>query len=190
MAELSKVANEVSVATIKFFNSIEGITPDTSLESSSLANDSKKKAPKRKRKDPKIKVDPNAPKKPLTMFLAFSVEMRRNFHREDREHKENDENYTALTNAEVTQKISKLWASLDEEGKKPWKDKYEKEMADYKVAKESYLQDLKFKNDEVKLVGDTPTPSSPIEEILSDELNNALAEETPKKKVKKEKKKK
>ncbi|CCH57917.1 hypothetical protein TBLA_0A01170 [Henningerozyma blattae CBS 6284] len=103
-------------------------TNDASSPSSSNAHSKKKRAEK----------DPNAPKKPLTVFFAYSAFARQQL-RADRE----NEGLPPLSSTEITQEISKKWKVLDEEEKDKWRAAYNVELEHYQMEKQKYLESKK-----------------------------------------------
>lgn len=86
-----------------------------------------------KKKRKKAERDPNAPKKPLTMYFAYSFH-HRDLIREDRKKKELE----PLSATEVTEIVKKQWESISDEEKNKWQRKYQAELKDYQVKKEAY----------------------------------------------------
>ncbi|KAF2435599.1 hypothetical protein EJ08DRAFT_645877 [Tothia fuscella] len=80
-------------------------------------------AKKEKKKRVKKEKDPNAPKRPLTAFFLYSTNARNVV--------KNDLGATA-TPVLVNDEILRRWKSMDEAGKKQWKDIYEKNNEKYK----------------------------------------------------------
>ncbi len=105
-------------------------------------DDGKKK--KRKRGKPS---DPNAPKKPVTMYFAYAIELRKQI-KEERD----KEGLEPLSNIEMTQELSKRWASLNDEDKVPWKKAYDEQWLKYAAEKEEYD---KSKNGQGEKAGET-----------------------------------
>ena len=95
----------------------------------------KKKKPKvkKKKKPKKPTKDPNAPKRALTSFMAYSAEWRDKVHNEMHE----------LKFTEIASELGKRWKAMTDEQKKPYldlaakdKERYEDEMDSYVVPKE------------------------------------------------------
>ncbi|CCH62390.1 hypothetical protein TBLA_0H01020 [Henningerozyma blattae CBS 6284] len=89
-------------------------------------------------KKARVEKDPNAPKKPLTVFFAYSAYIRSKI-REERAL----EGLPPLSPTEITQEISKKWKGLDEKEKSKWKDAYHIELQNYLAEKNKYLEDKK-----------------------------------------------
>lgn len=161
--ELSKASNQTASAVVDFYNSIgddeeEKIEAFTSLTESlqtltaatnhfqSISSDlinpldddkdslngSSKKALVAKKK---VERDPNAPKKPLTVFFAYSAYVRQAL-RDDRA----KEGLPPLSSTEITQEISKKWKELSDAEKEKWKKAYNVELEHYQKAKQEYLE--------------------------------------------------
>ena len=159
--ELSKAANQTASSIVDFYNTIgddeeEKIEAFTTLTeslqtltsgvnhlhgiSSELVNpidDDKDaiiaapvKAVRRK-----IERDPNAPKKPLTVFFAYSAYVRQEL-REDRQ----KAGLPPLSSTEITQEISKKWKELSDNEKEKWKQAYNVELENYQREKSKYLE--------------------------------------------------
>ncbi|CUS22103.1 LAQU0S04e08284g1_1 [Lachancea quebecensis] len=224
--ELSKSANQTASSIIDFYNAV-GEDEDEKLEafttltealqkltsatnqvqvvSSELTNpleDDKEviagiaspvKAPARKRAER----DPNAPKKPLTVFFAYSAYVRQAL-REDRQ----KSGLPPLSSTEITQEISKKWKEMSDVEKDKWKQAYNVELQNYHLEKLKYLED---KKNGVAPSQDAPSSAPvPIPDYLQAELNefeppkekrpheeegNSGSSEKKKKKKKKDKKK-
>lgn len=162
--ELSKAANQTASSIVDFYNhigeeeeekleafttlteSLQTLTSATNTLhgiSSELVNpgeDEKdlvttttnptKPAPKKK-----VERDPNAPKKPLTVFFAYSAYVRQEL-RDARQ----KAGLAPLSSTEITQEISKKWKELSEEEKETWKKAYNIELGYYQKAKQEYLE--------------------------------------------------
>ena len=79
--------------------------------------------------------DPNAPKKPLTVFFAYSAYVRQEL-RDARA----QAGLPPLSSTEITQEISKKWKNLSDEEKEKWKQAYNVELENYQVEKQKYLE--------------------------------------------------
>ena len=88
--------------------------------------------PDKKKRKKTIK-DPNAPKKPLTMYFAYSF-YHRDLIRKEREKKA----LPALPANELNEIVKKQWESISDSEKKEWQDKYQKELSEYKLKKDAY----------------------------------------------------
>ncbi|EDO16870.1 hypothetical protein Kpol_1024p24 [Vanderwaltozyma polyspora DSM 70294] len=83
----------------------------------------------------KIERDPNAPKKPLTVFFAYSAYIRQEL-RQERERS----GLAPLSSTEITQEISKKWKELSDSEKEKWKQAYHIELENYQREKQKYLE--------------------------------------------------
>lgn len=164
MFELSKAANQTAGSIIDFYNAIgddeeekleafttltEALQKLTSASnqihavSSDLINpldddkDTLVNSPPTKQAQPKKKQerDPNAPKKPLTVFFAYSAYVRQAL-REDRQ----KAGLPPLSSTEITQEISKKWKELGDSEKDKWKQAYHAELENYQKEKQKYLE--------------------------------------------------
>ncbi|KAH3681158.1 hypothetical protein WICPIJ_007853 [Wickerhamomyces pijperi] len=86
----------------------------------------------------KIERDPNAPKKPLTVFFAYSAYARQVL-RDERMSK----GLPSLSSTEITQEISKKWNELPDHEKDLWKQAYDLELKNYQLEKGKYLESKK-----------------------------------------------
>lgn len=162
--ELSRSANQTASSIVDFYNSIgsdeeEKIEAFTTLTealqkltsatnqlhglSSDLVNpteDEKEtvlpapvaaKAPAKK----KVERDPNAPKKPLTVFFAYSA-----FVRQELRDARQRAGLPPLSSTEITQEISKKWKELSDDEKEKWKQAYSVELVHYQSEKQKYLE--------------------------------------------------
>ncbi|ODV97886.1 hypothetical protein PACTADRAFT_78316 [Pachysolen tannophilus NRRL Y-2460] len=211
--ELSKASGEAAKATVDFFNAIE-VNGDHSKDikdlASSLAllsqsvksvnqlgiflnNDANKKVVKK----PKVEKDPNAPKKPLTSFFAYSAHWKKLHYdklREERARK----GEPALSSVELTQIISQKWNEITDKEKDEWKKKYYAELGNYNIEKEKY-EKTKANGGTIEIAPDlsssTIVPASIDQEEESKKkkkrkTDDEEGDEERKKEKKKEKKKK
>lgn len=131
----------------------------------------------------KVEKDPNAPKKPLTVFFAYSAYVRQAL-REERLAK----GLPALSSTEITQEISKKWNELGEAEKEKWKEAYGEELENYHVNKEKYLE-AKRNGEAPIITGPNPAPV-PIPAYLQKDKSKKRDSESSEKKDKKKKSKK
>lgn len=125
--------------------------------------------PEEKKKKKKVERDPNAPKKPLTIYFAYSFYTRDQIRQERLK-----QGLSPLTAAEMNEIIKERWNSITPEEKSKWQKKYQTELKDYNVLRDAYKAGK-------PVVG--KVESKPIEEIEAPSTS-----ETPKK-VKSESKK-
>lgn len=131
----------------------------------------------------KAEKDPNAPKKPLTVFFAYSAYTREKL-KEDREAK----GLTPLSSTEITQEISKLWNELGEDEKEKWKAAYVEELARYQIRKEKYLE-AKKNGEDVQVIGPNAAPIAIPPHLFKDKSKKRSTDEADKKEKKKKSKK-
>lgn len=222
--ELSRSANQTASSIVDFYNAIgsdeeEKIEAFTTLTeslqkltsatnqlhgiSSDLVNpleddkDTVISAPVASKQTAKKKVerDPNAPKKPLTVFFAYSA-----FVRQELRDARQRAGLPPLSSTEITQEISKKWKELSDDEKEKWKQAYNVELVHYQSEKQKYLEAKK--NGTLPAL-DTPTnapipipfslqheePFEPRQEKRSHEESSSGTSEKKKKKKKKDKKK-
>jgi hypothetical protein len=91
------------------------------------AGDGKKR--KRVTKEKKAK-DPNAPKRPPSAYLLYQNEFR----------KEIKDRHPEMPYPQVLQEISKMWAALSPEAKKPYQDATDMAKAEFEKAKTEYQE--------------------------------------------------
>lgn len=110
---------------------VMALKAETATIGSAAENGAVEAPEKKKRK--KVEKDPNAPKKPLTMYFAYSF-----FHRDKirEERKKND--LPPLSATEVTEIVKKQWESISDDEKTKWQQKYQDELKDYQLKKEAY----------------------------------------------------
>lgn len=143
----------------------------------------------------KVERDPNAPKKPLTVFFAYSAFVRQEL-RDERQRA----GLPPLSSTEITQEISKKWKGLSDEEKEKWKQAYNVELVHYQSEKQKYLEAKK--NGTLPTImgpnhAPVPIPFSlqqeeqfePRPEKRSHEDHAPVSSEKKKKKKKKDKKK-
>ncbi|KAG0670402.1 High mobility group protein 1 [Kluyveromyces marxianus] len=160
--ELSKAANQTASCLVDFYHSI-GDDEDERLEAFTILTEALQKltsstnqlnsistelthsaedekdipvaeAPAKLVKK-KIPRDPNAPKKPLTVFFAYSAYVRQAL-RDERQRA----GLPPLSSTEITQEISKKWKDLGESEKDKWKQAYNAELENYQREKQKYLE--------------------------------------------------
>ncbi|XP_074316762.1 FACT complex subunit SSRP1 [Silene latifolia] len=83
-----------------------------------------------KKRKPKRKKDPNAPKKPLTAFLAFSQAERENIKKE----------HPGIAFTDVGKALGEKWRSLSAEEKAPYEAKAQVDKTRYNSEKDDYKQ--------------------------------------------------
>ena len=86
----------------------------------------------------KVERDPNAPKKPLTVFFAYSAYVRQAL-RQERQ----NAGLPPLSSTEITQDISKKWKELSDSEKEKWKKAYNVELESYQREKAKYIEQKK-----------------------------------------------
>ncbi|AMD19018.1 HBR117Wp [Eremothecium sinecaudum] len=160
--ELSKAANQTASCIVDFYHvigedeeeKIEAFTTLTealqkltsasnqlhgvSTELSNPLDDDKDTippSPAKPQAKKKQERDPNAPKKPLTVFFAYSAYVRQAL-REERQRA----GLPPLSSTEITQEISKKWKELSDTEKDKWKQAYTSELANYQREKQKYLE--------------------------------------------------
>lgn len=146
--ELSKAANDAATATINFYNkakeesgsefefpielasALQTISAFATVpEAPKVVEETSEPAPKKRR----VSIDPHAPKKPLTMFFAFSA-----YARSYIKSKRDELGLEPLQNQAMSKEISEKWNSLPESEKAKWKKAYEQEMLIYQEEKNRY----------------------------------------------------
>ncbi|EGW34134.1 uncharacterized protein SPAPADRAFT_49202 [Spathaspora passalidarum NRRL Y-27907] len=155
--ELSKAAQEAATAAVDFYKlaHVDDEQINEALKSvgqvADLANGHKeladiaaaavttakeeKDAPKKKKK--KVERDPNAPKKPLTMYFAFQFHTRKEIADERKK-----KGLPSLSAIDMNSIIKERWANISDKEKETWKQKYSDELKVYNVEKEKYQSGL------------------------------------------------
>ncbi|KAI3404997.1 HMO1 [Candida oxycetoniae] len=153
--ELSKAAQEAANAAVDFYRVATGGEEDVTTEqlhqiqeamkiAVSATTGIKRELPQsnvngnEKVKKKKVERDPNAPKKPLTMFFAFSFHLRKLIAEERK--KKDLPNLSAI---DMNSMIKDRWDNITSEEKARWKQKYDDEMKTYNLEKAKYEQSLK-----------------------------------------------
>lgn len=80
-------------------------------------------------------VDPNMPKKPMTVFLAFSTKKRAEIRAARVGRGE-----PPLQNSEMANEVAELWGQLSDAEKEPYQIEYQKKLIDYQSRKNKYLE--------------------------------------------------
>lgn len=187
--ELSKAANDAAAAAVNFYNLAEGAdaavdlnellpkddTPVVAKEEAAVTEKpKKKKAPK----------DPNAPKKPLTKFFAFSFHTREAI-REERK----KEGKPALSASDMSQIIKERYENMSDADKEYWEAKYKDELKSYQEKKEKYKAGLEA-NPTDGAAAAVAAIEEPKAEAKTDSKTDAPEEEEKKVKKVKDKKRK
>lgn len=157
--ELSRVAQDTADAVIGLYKHMDeesdikgvlalGESVDLLLEKSMKKKEKdliekEKKMETEGKKKKKTEKDPNAPKKPLTIYFAFSFATRELI-REERKKK----NLTALSAIEMNDMIKERWNNITKEEKKKWQEKYADELKLYQEKKMKYSESLNSKSNE------------------------------------------
>ncbi|KAL7664460.1 HMG box domain-containing protein [[Candida] zeylanoides] len=134
LQNVSEASDAVTAAVTQVSPSVKRPAKALKAESTigSAAENGTVEAPEKKKRK-KVEKDPNAPKKPLTMYFAYSF-----FHRDKirEERKKND--LPPLSATEVTEIVKKQWESISDDEKTKWQQKYQDELKDYQLKKEAY----------------------------------------------------
>lgn len=154
--------------------------PSTDVATTAAAK--KKAAGEEKPKKKKVERDPNAPKKPLTIFFAYSFHTREKI-REDR--KERD--LPPLSALEMKDVVMDRWAKITPEEKSEWQKKYANELKSYQKEKEDYKATLPAAT---AAAADAEDASSIAKLAISEPLSNVDPDIESKTEKKKEKKRK
>lgn len=89
--------------------------------------------PEEKKKRKKVEKDPNAPKKPLTIYFAYSFYTRDQIRQERAK-----QGLSPLPASELNEIIKERWSSISPEEKAKWQGKYQNELQQYNVLKDAY----------------------------------------------------
>ncbi|CAI5755625.1 unnamed protein product [Candida verbasci] len=189
LVELSKVAVKTAEKAIDFANAFGGSqqVDVSSIKSVKLALDNiLSSGVKRERdasdavdsiskKKKKVERDPNAPKKPLTMFFAFSYDLRKKIGEERKRKGE-----SSLSAIETNQTIKEAWDSLPDSERSKWKKKYDDEMIIYREEAKKYEDSLKNGTEyhaTLAHVQSPPIHAPKVEEVEVDESEDESDEE-------------
>lgn len=203
LTELTKASNDASNAALDFYRvlqahgtvdaaDIEGLTgaiADTVRQAASivvpLVPEAVEEEPVKKRK--RAKKDPNAPKKPLTLFFMFRDEVRPQLIQERQTKGEEP-----LLNVELLQLLLKLWAELLDAEKARYKERYSKLWADYQKEMVKYNEGKEGAEaaDTTSEVTIEPKVEEPADEGDDKKKKKAKTEGKKEKKDKKKKKEK
>ncbi|KAK6459957.1 high mobility group box domain-containing protein [Scheffersomyces coipomensis] len=129
-----------------------------------------------KTKKKKVERDPNAPKKPLTIYFAFL------FHNRERIKEEFEKKgLDPLSVNDMNELIKEKWNNITSEEKAKWQKKYANELKEYQKEKEKYKATL--------AAGGIPPPRKNEPTVHSAPVDDEpeSTEESPKKKEKKRK---
>ena len=167
LKKLTGGATQLQEVALEYSGEIPAVAASSIAE---VADGSKKEEVKKR-----ATKDPYAPKKPLTVFFAYSAYIRDSLI-EDRK-KNNQPPYTSV---EITQEISKRWKDLSADEKNKWKQAYMAELEHYQKRKADYLEakkngtfqaDVGFTNNApVPIPEDMGVTSQAIEDVVIAEL--------------------
>lgn len=131
---LNNIANTTSAAVPEVENSSTPAGSAATAESSASEKGAAGNAqPEEKKKRKKVEKDPNAPKKPLTIYFAYSFYTRDQIRQERAK-----QGLTPLSAAELNEIIKERWSSISAEEKAKWQKKYQTELQEYNVLKDAY----------------------------------------------------
>lgn len=161
--ELSRAAQDAAAATATLYkvSQNDATAPVDTLSSLSKAIttlvsnvDGPAIADKKKTKQKAEEKDPNAPKKPITIYFAYSFHIRDQI-REERK----AQGLPPLSAIEMNDYVKDRWSKLTDADKAPWKNKYQEELKEYNKQKELYTK--------AKAAGETPPVPvlSPVVEL-------------------------
>ncbi|EMG48569.1 HMO1 Transcriptional regulator HMO1 [Candida maltosa Xu316] len=200
--ELSKAASDAANAAVEFYKVASGGSDDVTSEQLKAINEALKAVGdltsvtiksetadnKKKRKQEK---DPNAPKKPLTMFFQFSYDLRKKIGAERK-----IEELPSLSAIEMNSTIKERWDNITAAEKASYKKRYDDAMIIYNIEKKKYEASLKDgtpyhppKSVQSPVIADS---SATVEEVVDEpkeETEHASSTDEPKKKKKKSEKK-
>ncbi|KAF5112252.1 hypothetical protein DV495_002480 [Geotrichum candidum] len=137
--EFLNLAQNLSSISSELGNSTSGDSSNSRRKANGSSTDAAPAPQSRKRV-----VDPNAPKKPYTVYIVFGLDERKRI-QEERAQK----GLEPLKNNEMTTEIARRWNSLSDKEKEPYTSVYKQKMEIYNVEKEKYKQSLK--NQETKV---------------------------------------
>ncbi|CAK7902596.1 transcriptional regulator Hmo1p [[Candida] anglica] len=149
-----------------------GTVSDEPTESSEASAGALVVPEKKKRK--KVEKDPNAPKKPLTMYFAYSFH-HRDLIREDRKKKD----LPALPSSELSELVKKQWENISPEEKQEWQQKYQNQLKDYQAKKEAYATEKASNGDAASPVKESAISSSQSEAVAPSSPLKAPEDVTP-----------
>lgn len=190
--ELSKAALDAATATVNFYKAndsddkvainslnnlaqtINALIPDVTGKIDGKIVDKK---PEKKKKAEK---DPNAPKKPLTMYFAYSFHIRDQI-RDERKAK----GLPPLSAIEMNSHVKDRWSQLGDDEKSKWQKKYQDELKEYNVQKEAYQAKLEGNKANIA----QPKLAEVDESSSASDSDDSSEEETKKQKVEKKRKK-
>lgn len=179
--ELSKAAQEAASAAVNFYKaaSVDGANADQlthlsatlgEIAKATISNgesiiaasgDEHKDVKEVKKKKEKVKRDPNAPKKPLTMYFAFSFHTRKEIAEERKK-----QGLPSLSAVDMNSLVKERWSNISDEEKQAWQDKYKDELKRYNIEKVKYQAKL---DDDKSHEGDISAIDIPSSEIVEEE---------------------
>lgn len=175
---LSKAANDAANAAVEFYKIATNGADDVSADQLKSISDALKVATdlssgalkteggdsKKRKKQVK---DPNAPKKPLTMFFQFSYDLRKQI---GIERKKKD--LPSLSAIDMNSMIKERWDTITPEEKAAYKKRYDDAMIIYNIEKKKY---------ETSLVDGTAyyPPKSVQSPIVEDVTANQFIDDIP-----------
>lgn len=133
LTQLANGLNNIAKSTSAVTAGIEDLAQiGTKAENDDVKKDGNQGTEEKKKKK-KVERDPNAPKKPLTIYFAFSFYTRDQI-RQERVKK----GLPPLSAIEMNDIIKERWNSITPEEKAKWQKKYQGELKEYNTLKEAY----------------------------------------------------
>lgn len=113
---------------------LQELSPDSLPHLSSIMTQFNESHQQQQTKPKRARRDPNMPKKPMTVFLAFSTDQRAVI-RAERKAK----GLSALASSQMAAEVTQMWADLPEERKDQYRQQYLERLAEYRTNKAAYL---------------------------------------------------
>lgn len=197
--ELSRSASDAANATANLYkvSHVDDATPIESLNNLSKAIntlvssiESPAAEPVKRAERKKTERDPNAPKKPLTMYFAYSF-----FIREQIRDERKAQGLPPLSAIEMNAHVKERWSRLSPAEKSIWQKKYQAELVVYNRQKEAYkakLAGTALPEEEVEVAaikGDSENESAGDSDDSDDSDDSEIEVPEPEKKKKDKKRK-
>lgn len=130
---LNNIATSTSAAVPEVEEASSPVAYAGAASGALVATNGGETQPEEKKKRKKVEKDPNAPKKPLTIYFAYSFYTRDQIRQERAK-----QGLSPLSASELNEIIKERWSSISPEEKSKWQSKYQNELQQYNILRDAY----------------------------------------------------
>lgn len=130
---LNNIATSTSAAVPEVEEASSPVASAGAASGALVATNGGETQPEEKKKRKKVEKDPNAPKKPLTIYFAYSFYTRDQIRQERAK-----QGLSPLSASELNEIIKERWSSISPEEKSKWQSKYQNELQQYNILRDAY----------------------------------------------------